>query len=69
MEPDIFRDFGRMEQEICSLTKTIEEMRRDLKEMKEAFHQLKGGTRALLGVAAIIGACISFFVQWFMGKH
>jgi hypothetical protein len=36
--------------------------------LTEAMSQLKGGTRTLLGIAAVIGAVVSWVVHLVVGK-
>lgn len=59
------RDIGRMESEIKTLQSTLEEVRQDLKAVKQAFHELKGGTKFLMSAAAACGAIIAIAIEWF----
>ena len=65
---NIQRDMGRMEVEIKTLQTTLEEVRKDLKEIRRSFDEMKGGTRFLMGAAAASGAVIAFFVEFFFKK-
>lgn len=69
MSDDVQRDLGRMEAEISALKFTLDEMRADLKEVKIAFHELRGGTRTLLGIAAVLGSGLTYIINWLVGKH
>lgn len=69
MSEDIQRDLGRMEAELSSLKRSMDELRDDVKAIKNCFHEMQGGTRTLLGVATIIGSVSTLAVNWFMGKH
>lgn len=65
----IHRDIGRMESEIKSLQITLDEVRKDLKEIRRSFDELKGGTRFMMAAAATAGAIITFVFSWFSIKH
>ena len=67
-DDNIQRDMGRMEVEIKTLQTTLEEVRKDLKEIRRSFDEMKGGTRFLMGAAAASGAVIAFFVEFFFKK-
>lgn len=65
---DVQRDLGRMEGEINAMRNLLNEVREDVKEIKTAFHQMKGGTRVLLVVAAAVGAGVNHLVSWLLSK-
>jgi hypothetical protein len=50
------RDFGRLEAEVATLTKTVEAMSADLKAVRSALDAAGGGWRVLVAVGAISGA-------------
>lgn len=68
-QENIQRDIGRMEAEIVSLKETMEDVRKDLKDIKQSFHELKGGTKFMMSAAAVAGAIISFAFSWLSLKH
>jgi uncharacterized protein YlxW (UPF0749 family) len=63
------RDMGRMEAEIKGLKRSLDEMRDDLREIKTAFHQMKGGSKVVLGLAAITGSGLTYLINWLAGKY
>jgi uncharacterized protein YlxW (UPF0749 family) len=63
------RDIGRMEAEIKGLKHSLDEMRDDLREIKTAFHQMKGGSKVVLGLAAITGSGLTYLINWLAGKY
>ena len=65
---NIQRDMGRMETEIKTLQVTLDEVRKDLKEIRRSFDEMKGGTRFLMGAAAASGAVIAFIIEFFFKK-
>jgi hypothetical protein len=69
MSDDVQRDLGRLEAEVSALKFSMDLMRADLKEIKDAFHEMKGGTRMFMGVAAVLGSMATIFVNWFLGRH
>ena len=69
MSDDIQRDIGRMEAELSSLKRSMDELRDDVKDIKTCFHEMQGGTRTLLGVATVIGSVSTMLINWFLGKH
>jgi len=69
MSDDVQRDLGRMEAELTALKFSMDLMRADLKEIKDAFHEMKGGTRVFMGLAVGLGSAATLAVNWFFGKH
>jgi alpha-ketoglutarate-dependent taurine dioxygenase len=69
MSDDVQRDLGRLEAEVSALKFSMDLMRADLKEIKDAFHEMKGGTRMFMGVAAVLGSMVTIFINWFLGRH
>lgn len=69
MSDEIQRDLGRMEAELSSLKRSMDELRDDVKDIKNCFHEMQGGTRTLLGVATVIGSGSTLLINWFLGKH
>ena len=50
------REFGRLETEVKTLTKTVEAMADDLKAVRSAMDAAGGGWRVLVVVGAVSGA-------------
>jgi hypothetical protein len=69
MTEDVQRDLGRMEAELAALKFSMDLMRDDLKEIKDAFHEMKGGTRMFMGMAAVLGSVATIIVNWLLNKH
>jgi chromosome segregation ATPase len=65
----IQRDIGRMESEINSLKTLLEEVREDLRQVRRSFDELRGGTKFLLGAAAMSGAFMTIIYNWLTAKH
>ena len=62
------RDFGRLESDVLALKSLMEEIKADVKELKQAQAEMTGGTKVLLGIAALLGAGLSQVVGWLIGK-
>jgi len=69
MSDEVQRDLGRLEAEVSALKFSMDLMRADLKEIKDAFHEMKGGTRVFMGVAAILGSMATVAINWLIGRH
>lgn len=69
MSDEVQRDLGRLEAEVSALKFSMDLMRADLKEIKDAFHEMKGGTRVFMGVAAVLGSMATIAVNWLIGRH
>lgn len=57
------RDFGRLEAEVATLTKTVESMAADLKAVRSALDAAGGGWRVLVAVGAASGAVTAMLVK------
>lgn len=62
------RDFGKLEAEVAQLKDLIEEMRKDMKDMKADWDTAKGGTKVLFVIATIFGGAVTAFVHWALGR-
>lgn len=65
---EVQRDIGRMESELIGLRVSVADMQRDVKALRSAFDEIKGGSRVILAMSAAIGAAISLVVQWLLGR-
>ncbi len=65
---DVQRDIGRMEGELNAMKTLLGEVREDVKEIKTSFHQMQGGTKVLLVIAAALGAGLNHLIGWFLTK-
>lgn len=62
------RDFGRLESEVTALKSLLEEVRTEVRYLRQKQDEMTGGTKMLLGLSAILGAGLSQAVAWFVGK-
>jgi phage shock protein A len=65
---DYEQDIGFLKATMSHQSAMIEELRGDMKEMKQHWSELKGGWRVLMVVAAFLGAGITHAINWVM-KH
>lgn len=65
---DIERDLGRMETELLNVKKLLDEVRVDLKEIKDELGEIRGGHKTLLWLASAFGGALSLFGNWIVTK-
>lgn len=61
-DPNIHRDLGRLEAQVAALTRQLEAMQTQVREMHDAITSAKGGWRVLVGVGAVaasVGALVT----------
>jgi len=61
---ELQRDVGRLEGEMDALKALLNEVRSDVKDIKTSFDKMQGGTRVLIGFAAVLGAVVSQGLHW-----
>lgn len=62
------QDIGFIKATMDHQSAMIEELRADMKEMKQHWSELRGGWRVVLVVAAFFGAIVTHIINWVM-KH
>lgn len=65
---DFERDLGRMENEIHNVKKLLDEVRTDLKEIKDELGELRGANKTLLWLAGSFGGGLSLLGNWIVTK-
>jgi hypothetical protein len=58
------RDFGKLEAEVGSLTRKVDEMADDLKAVRSAMDAAGGGWRVLVAVGGLSGALTGLAVKF-----
>jgi len=58
------RDFGKLEAEVGSLTRKVDEMANDLKAVRSAMDAAGGGWRVLVAVGGLSGALTGLAVKF-----
>lgn len=65
---EVHRDLGRMEAEISATRELLDEVRKDVKAMREDWTAAKSGTRVFLGIAAVVGAVLMKALDWALSQ-
>lgn len=63
------RDIGKLEAQVAALTKTVETLGTDVRGLRDEFAQVRGGWKAVIGLAALAGGGLSWATSYFLGKH
>lgn len=58
------RDFGRLEAEVASLKKTVDQMAADMRAIRTTLDAAGGGWRVLVAVGAASGAVTALVVKF-----
>ena len=58
------RDFGKLEAEVASLKKSLDDMATDMKAVRSALDAAGGGWRVLVAVGGLSGAITAVVVKW-----
>lgn len=58
------RDFGKLEAEVASLKKSLDDMATDMKAVRSALDAAGGGWRVLVAVGGLSGAVTAVVVKW-----
>ena len=61
---DLNQDMGSVKAQLEFLNREMKELKSDVRHIRDDFSQVKGGWRTLIGVAAILGAGVSW-----LGNH
>jgi hypothetical protein len=61
---DLNQDMGSVKAQLEFLNREMKELKNDVRHIRDDFAQVKGGWRTLIGVAAILGAGVSW-----VGNH
>lgn len=65
---DFERDLGRMENELHNVKKLLDEVRIDLKEIKDELGEIRGANKTLLWFAGAFGGGLSLIGNWVVTK-
>jgi hypothetical protein len=57
------REFGRLEAEVKALTKTVDDMAKDMKAVRAALDAAGGGWRVLVAVGGLSGAVTAALIK------
>lgn len=68
MTDGIQRDLGRLEAQVASIAKTLDQLDRDVKQISTTLAEARGGWRMMMlisGASATIGGLVVKFLPWF----
>ncbi len=69
MMGEVDRDIGKLEAQVETLTWLVSELGQEVKYLREEFAEVRGGWKAVLAIAAMAGAALSWASNYFLGKH
>ena len=65
---DLNQDMGSVKAQLEFLNREMKELKNDVRCIRDDFAQVKGGWRTLIGVAAILGAGVSWLGNHFLQR-
>lgn len=65
---EIHQDMGSVKAQLEFLNREMKELKSDVRCIRDDFAQVKGGWRTLIGVAAILGAGVSWIANHFFQR-
>jgi predicted RNase H-like nuclease (RuvC/YqgF family) len=66
---DIHREMGSLIAQIEVLNREMKEMKTDVRQLRDDFAAVKGGSRVLIGMAAFLGSGLTWVLTQLFGKH
>lgn len=66
---DIHREIGSLLTHVETLNREMKELKADVKEIRDDFNAMKGGSRVMMGIAALLGGGLTWGLNHFFGKH
>jgi predicted RNase H-like nuclease (RuvC/YqgF family) len=65
---DVNRELGSLLAHVETLNREMKELKTDVRELRDDFNAVKGGSRVLIGLAAILGGGMTWALNHFFGK-
>ena len=65
---DIHRELGSLLAQVETLNREMKELKTDVREIRDDFNAVKGGSRVMIGIAALLGGGLSWGLNYFFGK-
>ena len=66
---DMHREMGSLIAQIEVLNREMKEMKTDVRQLRDDFAAVKGGSRVLIGMAAFLGSGLTWGLTQLFGKH
>ncbi len=67
-DTDIHREIGSLLTHVETLNREVKELKLDVREIRDDFNAVKGGSRVMIGIAAVLGGGLSWTLNHFFGK-
>lgn len=68
-DSDIHRELGSLVAQVETLNREMKELKADVKEIRDDFNAMKGGSRVMMGIAALLGGGLTWGLNYVFGKH
>lgn len=68
-DKELHRDIGSLIAQVEGLNREMKELKTDVKQLRDDFAAVKGGSRVMLGLAAFLGSGLTWGLSYFFGKH
>jgi hypothetical protein len=65
---DTHREIGSLLTHVETLNREVKELKLDVREIRDDFNAVKGGSRVMIGIAALLGGGLSWALNHFFGK-
>jgi archaellum component FlaC len=67
-DTDIHREIGSLLTHVETLNREVKELKTDVREIRDDFNAVKGGSRVMIGIAAVLGGGLSWMLNHFFGN-
>jgi hypothetical protein len=67
-DTDLHREIGSLLTHVETLNREVKELKLDVREIRDDFNAVKGGSRVMIGIAALLGGGLSWALNHFFGK-
>jgi hypothetical protein len=68
-DTELHREIGSLITHVETLNREMRELKVDVKQMRDDFAAVKGGSRVLIGISAFLGSGLTWGLTHFFGKH
>lgn len=68
-DSSLHREIGSLLTNVETLNREMKELKADVRQLREDFAAVKGGSRVLIGISAFLGSGLTWGLTQFFGKH
>jgi hypothetical protein len=68
-DTELHREIGSLITHVETLNREMRELKVDVKQMRDDFAAVKGGSRVLIGISAFLGSGLTWGLTQFFGKN